>query len=231
MISRDEALSNGYKRYYDGMICDYGHDSERYSSTGACVICVKYYNRSNHHDEIMSRRNEATKSRQFERRKDTTFRETENAKRRVRNKNPAIRKLNRVREKTYKDSEKGRFVSNCRTQLHQTITKPKLDKLRKCDVINGYSYRDIIEHIETYMADGMTWDNYGTVWNISHRIPPSRLYDEGIRDIKIINSLLNLRPVFSNDTPKKRTKTEDEYFEMNPDIAKQYPIMPEFKYE
>lgn len=232
MISRYEAQYNGNKRYYDGTKCDYGHDSERYTSSGECIICVKYFDRSEIHEEkISNRHNESTKMRLIEKRKDVNFRKRENVRRRKRNKNPEIRKSNYEREKAYNTSEKGSFVKDCKTRLHQALITPKLDKLRKCDNINGYTYTEIINHIEEYMIGGMNWDNYGTLWNVSYRIPPSRLYDEGIRDIKDVNNLLNLRPVFCNDSPKKRTKAEKEYFEMYPDIANQYPNMPDFKYK
>ena len=231
MISRNEARTNGYKRYYDGTKCEYGHDSERYTSTGECIICVNYCGRSDIHvDTIAMRHKENNKKRQMVRREDKTFRDTINARRRERNKNPEIRNKNRAREKAYKNTEKGKFAFECRTQLHQSLTEPKLGKTRKCDKIHSYIYTDIIDHIEKYMVSGMTWDNYGTLWNITYRISPTILYDEGIRDIKVVNNLLNLRPVFSNDSPKKRTKTENEYFKLYPDIANQYPTMPDFKY-
>ena len=41
IISRDEALSLGLKKYFTGQQCKYGHISERYTKHGECVTCVK----------------------------------------------------------------------------------------------------------------------------------------------------------------------------------------------
>ena len=38
-ITRTEAIALGFKRYHTGFLCVHGHDSERYVSTGTCVVC------------------------------------------------------------------------------------------------------------------------------------------------------------------------------------------------
>ena len=40
IISRDEAELKGQKRFYTGVRCLRGHDSERFVSNGACVACI-----------------------------------------------------------------------------------------------------------------------------------------------------------------------------------------------
>jgi hypothetical protein len=42
-ISRQEAKDAGYKRYYTGLCCMRGHDSERFVSTGKCTQCRNEY--------------------------------------------------------------------------------------------------------------------------------------------------------------------------------------------
>lgn len=39
LISRNDALQQGLKRYYHGRPCKYGHDSQRFVTTGNCVAC------------------------------------------------------------------------------------------------------------------------------------------------------------------------------------------------
>jgi hypothetical protein len=41
IITRAEAQAQGLQRYYQGKPCKYGHDSERYTSTGICVACTR----------------------------------------------------------------------------------------------------------------------------------------------------------------------------------------------
>lgn len=40
-ITRDEAAQRGLKRYYTGVSCKRGHDSERYTTTAGCIECVR----------------------------------------------------------------------------------------------------------------------------------------------------------------------------------------------
>lgn len=39
VISRREAHAQGLKRFYTGEPCKRGHDSERFTSSGACIAC------------------------------------------------------------------------------------------------------------------------------------------------------------------------------------------------
>jgi hypothetical protein len=39
VIARETAVQNGLRRYYDGTPCENGHDSGRYTRSGACVGC------------------------------------------------------------------------------------------------------------------------------------------------------------------------------------------------
>lgn len=38
---RREAARRGEVRYYTGKLCQRGHDSERYTSNGMCVECLR----------------------------------------------------------------------------------------------------------------------------------------------------------------------------------------------
>lgn len=39
--SRSTALVGGYKRYFTGKLCKWGHMSERSTNSGACVLCSR----------------------------------------------------------------------------------------------------------------------------------------------------------------------------------------------
>lgn len=39
--TRQQAIDQGLTRYYTGIRCMYGHDSERYTSTANCIECKK----------------------------------------------------------------------------------------------------------------------------------------------------------------------------------------------
>lgn len=38
-ISREQAFSQNFKRFYTGRPCKHGHDAQRFVSTGGCVAC------------------------------------------------------------------------------------------------------------------------------------------------------------------------------------------------
>lgn len=40
-LTRQQAAQKGLHRYYTGKPCRNGHDAERYTSTGSCVVCSR----------------------------------------------------------------------------------------------------------------------------------------------------------------------------------------------
>lgn len=40
IISRNQAFNESKTRFYTGRPCKHGHDCERYTSTGGCVMCL-----------------------------------------------------------------------------------------------------------------------------------------------------------------------------------------------
>jgi hypothetical protein len=48
IISRNMAREKGLKKFYHGKPCKLGHDSERYVSTGACVMCQSLASNATH---------------------------------------------------------------------------------------------------------------------------------------------------------------------------------------
>ena len=47
IITREEAILMGLPRYYTGVPCRHGHDSERYTKNKECVECTSIRNKSN----------------------------------------------------------------------------------------------------------------------------------------------------------------------------------------
>jgi len=39
IVTRTEAIKQGYLRFYTGKPCRHGHDAERFTSNGVCVEC------------------------------------------------------------------------------------------------------------------------------------------------------------------------------------------------
>lgn len=47
IITRDEAIKRGLKRFYTGVQCKNGHTDERYVSTRTCATCMNDHNKRN----------------------------------------------------------------------------------------------------------------------------------------------------------------------------------------
>lgn len=74
--------------------------------------------------------------------------------------------------------------------------------------IVGYTLHQLINHLEKQFKPGMTWENYGTVWHIDHKIPVSvfnfKTYDD--IDFQRCWELKNLQPMFAFENKSKGNK-------------------------
>jgi hypothetical protein len=75
----------------------------------------------------------------------------------------------------------------------------------------GYSPAELKSHLEEKMTDGMSWENYGSVWHIDHVRPVSRFDFSGDNTETVIKEcwkLSNLQPLFARDNLTKSNKYE-----------------------
>lgn len=77
--------------------------------------------------------------------------------------------------------------------------KPILKYLKYFD----YNLKDLYNHLEKQFKNGMTWDNYGTIWHIDHIIPQSWFDFSNIEEIKKCWSLDNLQPLLISENCRK----------------------------
>lgn len=69
----------------------------------------------------------------------------------------------------------------------------------------GYSLAALKRHIELQFIPGMSWDNYGTFWEIDHRIPLSHF--KFPEEIKACWALTNLQPMSCSLNRSKSDKS------------------------
>lgn len=72
---------------------------------------------------------------------------------------------------------------------------------RTKDVL-GYTPEQLRLNIESKWLTGMSWENYGE-WHIDHVESIKSHIDNGVTDIKIINALTNLQPLWAFDNLSK----------------------------
>ncbi|WP_109744952.1 hypothetical protein [Arcicella aurantiaca] len=65
------------------------------------------------------------------------------------------------------------------------------------------SRTDFREYIEHQFLEGMTWDNYCSVWEIDHIIPVGEFDMANEDDLKLCWHYLNLMPLFRKDNEIK----------------------------
>ena len=77
----------------------------------------------------------------------------------------------------------------------------------------GYTVDQLRMHIEKLFKPGMTWENYGTVWHIDHKMPKAVFNYEhpGDIDFRICWSLKNLQPLEAKKNLSKGAKIDKPF--------------------
>jgi hypothetical protein len=96
-----------------------------------------------------------------------------------------------------------RISNNVRTSMCHALKGKK--GFRKWETLVGYTLEDLIKHLSPLMDAGMTWDNYGDLWQVDHVTPKSWYkYDSAEHPLfKECWALNNLQPKLSKDNRKK----------------------------
>lgn len=82
---------------------------------------------------------------------------------------------------------------------------------RTFDIL-GYSFEELMSHLERQFQPGMTWENYGE-WHVDHKTPLSAHNYETIDDIdfKRAWALSNLQPLWGLDNKRKHAKLSQPF--------------------
>ena len=67
----------------------------------------------------------------------------------------------------------------------------------------GIHKTGFIQHIEKYMLDGMTYDNFGKEWSFDHIVPTSLFDFEDPDDLELCYNFWNIMPMFLSDNRDK----------------------------
>lgn len=70
----------------------------------------------------------------------------------------------------------------------------------------GYTAEDLIAHLTPMLKPGMTWANYGTVWEIDHKRPVASFDLSSPDEVRDCWALANLQPMFGPDNRAKGAK-------------------------
>ena len=78
-------------------------------------------------------------------------------------------------------------------------------------VIVGYDAQTLRKHLERQFINGMTWENYGEVWQVDHILPLKhfgKTFHEPDDAFLAAWALSNLRPLWSEANKRKNAKRE-----------------------
>jgi hypothetical protein len=123
------------------------------------------------------------------------------------NENPEKRKeYARRTDKKIRSTPKGKLNSNISNRIWHALHGRK--GKRHWEDLVGYTIDQLKRHLEKRFKPGMTWDNYGTFWEIDHKIPVSVFNYERPEDIdfRLCWSLKNLQPLEAVENNKKKAK-------------------------
>lgn len=93
--------------------------------------------------------------------------------------------------------------------MHHALKAKKAG--RKWEILAGYTLQDLINHIEPLLKKTMTWENYGAVWHVDHRMPKSWFKYERTDDPEFRKcwALSNLQPKLKIDNIRKGNRFYD----------------------
>ena len=117
-----------------------------------------------------------------------------------------VREIDRARMAKYNATEKGKLSGSMAGRLRQSLFGTK--SRRHWEDIVGYTAEQLKRHLEKQFLPGMTWDNYGKVWEIDHKIPIAAFNykSPNYLDFKRCWELNNLRPLDRSENRKKQAK-------------------------
>lgn len=92
-----------------------------------------------------------------------------------------------------------------RYELH-TLNKGR--KISRTVEYIGCSIEDLKTHIEEQFAPQMTWENYGSVWHIDHRIPCAAWDLTNETESRYCWNYRNLQPMFAIENMQKKDRYE-----------------------
>jgi hypothetical protein len=124
------------------------------------------------------------------------------------------KRLEVVRKYNHKlrSTPKGNLSSTVSKRMNESLRKG-MKAGRHWESLVDFTVDQLKAHIEKLFEPGMSWENYGTVWHIDHKIPVAAFNFEKPEDIdfKICWSLKNLQPLEAIKNMSKRDKIDKPF--------------------
>lgn len=172
---RKKAKAAGGLRYWTGYACENGHTDWRLTSTGQCMACNRMWqgNYFAADPEAHRAKKRARYARDPEKGRVSCARYYAENREQL---NEQKRAYNHENLPRWREIEARHRVEDLSFRLQKTIRARILSALKrgsKCSSsmeLLGCSIEEAKIHIEKQFVDGMSWDNWGKLWHLDHRI-------------------------------------------------------------
>lgn len=191
LISRQDAIALGLKRYFTGVPCKYGHVSERYVLKSTCIECERSPKRKSYLAKHNKKYGQDPKY--LERKRKymlDRYRSNEDVRKRA---------VQYILDRLANDPF---FKLKMRTRrlIGDAIRRNGYTKQSRTHEILGCDWPTFKRHIELQFPKGMTWENRDK-WHIDHIVPVSSANSEN--ELIALNHFTNLRPLWATENLSK----------------------------
>ena len=198
-ISLNQAKAQGIKLYSTGEPCRHGHTGARRVSSRACCECerIKALERRNQNPEAWNAR--ARQWKQANKAKVSAYNKTYGLNHRD--------EINtRIRDQ-YASDPNYTVAMRLRARLYEMVTKAGAAKTGKFRELVDVSREQLLAHLESQFAPGMSWENMGQ-WHIDHIRPCASFDLTDPAQQRECFHYSNLQPLWAEDNWQKSDKWE-----------------------
>ncbi len=111
----------------------------------------------------------------------------------------------------YKRRNASPHIKAWRSILRGFLSRIDKKKEHRTHELLKYSAEDLKTHINKFLKEGMTWENYGE-WHIDHIVHVSFFKKDA--PIHIVNGLMNLRPLDAKSNISRHNKLDEDCLNM-----------------
>lgn len=214
------------KFFFTGIPCQNGHIEKRYKNTGICYQCKQLQMKRDYelHKDRVTVTNKRSQSKNRIKGNERSLKWSHENKEKSRE----IKKRSRVKH-IEKNRAKARLYSkrkrlNTISKLHCNISRQvwgflKGQKLRRSsEELIGISFETIKQSLEKKFDKGMSWENYGTYWEIDH-INPVSTFESNLENVSKAWHPDNLQPL---EKHLNRSKQDNNNFTREEIMDKKY---------
>jgi hypothetical protein len=190
-------------------VCKIEKDLDEYfkPNHGTCYICVKEKNRKRnkkrYHEDPTHKQQQLDRTKKYIKETEYWVKWRENNRDKIKETNLKNKEYKRQwAQNQRKNNIQYRLKENIRTRINLALK----NKSNSSKELLGCSIEDYILYLEKHFNQNMTWENYGTYWEIDHIQPISSFDLTQEKEVKKCFNYKNTIPLSINENRKKRNK-------------------------